>query len=85
MNYAIIVGGIVENVIWLSPANAADFPDAIATGNIPVAIGDKYEDGKFYRDGEELVSDADRYKNDLADMRAALAVLGVTNETEGTT
>lgn len=54
MNYALIENDIVTNLIWLHPMNAEEFPNAVSIENLPVAIGDTYEDGKFYRDGVEV-------------------------------
>lgn len=73
MNYALIVDGIVTNIIWLSPKNAEEFPNAVAFGNLPVQIGDTYENGKYYRDGELIQTNAEIYAE-------ALAILGVTEE-----
>lgn len=56
MNYALIENGIVENIIWLYPSNASDFPNAVALDDIPACIGDSYVDGAFYREGEKIVS-----------------------------
>jgi hypothetical protein len=69
MNYAWIENGIVANIIWLHPGNAADFPSAAPIGDIPAAIGDVYTDGVFYRDGERVLSIAEQ----LASAQAALA------------
>ena len=60
MNYALIEGGVVINIIWLSASNLRDFPDAINTGGLPVRVGDAYENGVFYRDGEKLLTEAER-------------------------
>lgn len=54
MNYALIENGIVTNIICLLPMNADEFPNAVATEGLPVDIGDTYEDGRFYRNGEEI-------------------------------
>lgn len=78
MRYAIITDGIVTNVIILYPGNAADFPTAVPCGDVPVAIGDAYIDGKFYRDGELLKSQMEVAIEDMEDMQAALTELGVT-------
>lgn len=56
MDYALIENGVVENIIWLYPQNAADFPNAVAMGDVPAAIGDRYTDGVFYRDGERVLT-----------------------------
>lgn len=54
MNYALIENGIVTNLIYLHPMNADEFPNAVEIGDLPIAIGDSYADGKFYRNGEEV-------------------------------
>ena len=56
MNYAIIKNEIVTNVIWLSPENANEFPDAVPMNDIPAIIGDSYIDGVFYRNGEKVLT-----------------------------
>lgn len=60
MNYALIENGTVINLIWLHPMNESEFPNAVSIGELPVMIGDSYVDGKFYREGEEVVIE---YKN----------------------
>ena len=79
MNYALIVDGVVENLIWLYPGNTDDFPEAIPTGDVPVAIGDAYADGVFYRNGERVLTREEQLQAEAADMKAALALLGVTD------
>lgn len=54
MDYALIENGIVTNIIYLHPMNADEFQDAVSTDGLPIQIGDTYENGKFYRDGEEI-------------------------------
>lgn len=54
MDYALIENGIVTNMIYLHPMNADEFQDAVPTSGLPIQIGDTYENGKFYRDGEEI-------------------------------
>ena len=56
MNYALIKNGVVTNVIWLHPANAAEFLNAVPMHDVPAAVGDNYVDGFFYRDGERILS-----------------------------
>lgn len=69
MNYALIENGIVTNLIWLHPGNAADFPGAVPLGDIPAAIGDTYANGVFWRGGVHVLSVAEQ----LAAAQAALA------------
>lgn len=78
MNYALIENGIITNVIWLHPGNAAEFPNAVALNDIPAGIGDTYENGVFYREGERVLTAAERMQAEMDDMKAALAELGVT-------
>lgn len=56
MNYALIEDGIVTNIIWLSYANASDFPNAVPYDNYYVCIGDTYDGEYFYRNGERLLN-----------------------------
>ena len=56
MNYAFVENGIVTNIVWLSPANAHKFPNAVKIDDIPAGIGDTYTDGKFYREGKLLLT-----------------------------
>lgn len=59
MKYAIIENIVVANIVELNPKNAADFPSAVISEEYPVNVGDTYENDKFYRDGEELLSNAE--------------------------
>lgn len=77
MNYALIENDIVTNIIWLYPGNASDFPNAVPCGDYPVAIGDTYTDGVFYRDGERLLTPVEQAQEENADMQEALNLLGV--------
>ena len=56
MTYSIVNNDVVENLIELSPQNAADFPNAVPVGDYPVAIGDSYIDGVFYRHGGPVLT-----------------------------
>jgi len=87
MKYAYIEDGAVTNLIWLYPHNESDFPNAVRTEDLSIHVGDTYEDGSFYRDGEKVISDLERAQSKLAemestvsDMTAALAELGVTDD-----
>lgn len=73
MRYAIIESGAVTNIIALRSSSAEDFPGAVALYDRPVGIGDSYRDGKFYRDGAEIMTAAE----ENATLRAALETLGV--------
>ena len=55
MTYALIENGVVTNIITLSPNNAHEFPNAVNIDDCPVQIGDTYEDGRFYRNGIDVL------------------------------
>ena len=82
MNYALIENGVVTNLIWLYPANAAEFPGAVPLGDVPAAIGDTWDGERFYRDGERVLTFAERMEKDAEDMRSALKLLGITGDSE---
>lgn len=78
-NMARIVDGIVVNVEWFSS-------ETVETENLknmedrPVEIGDTYQDGKFYRDGMEVLTPLEAAVAELTDARAALEILGVSTD-----
>ena len=80
MRYAIVTDGIVTNVIALNDRNANDFPNAVKLGDRPVGIGDTYTDGKFYRDGVEVLTPMEQAQAEIAEYKAALNTLGVETE-----
>lgn len=89
MKYAYVENGVVTNMMWLYPHNESDFPTAVRTEGLPVVVGDTYEDGVFYHEGEKVISDLERAMAKIAemevervDMKAALAELGVTDDAE---
>ena len=60
MNYALTENGIVTNIIWLYPGNAKDFPNAVPMNDRPVAIGDAWDGAEFYRNGEKVLTAAEK-------------------------
>ena len=75
MNYALIENGVVTNVIWLNPENAADFPDAVAMGETLAGIGDTWDGERFYRDGQRVLT----RNEEIRDMVDALLLLGAND------
>lgn len=55
-NMARIENGIVVNIEWRSD-NEPETEDLKNYDGFSIHIGDSYSDGKFYRDGEEVLSD----------------------------
>ena len=80
MRYALIDNGIVSNVIALNDRNASDFPTAVKLGDRPAGIGDTYTDGKFYRDGVEVLTPLEQAQAEIDAYKAALNELGVETE-----
>ena len=80
MRYALIESGIVTNVIALNDRNTSDFPAAVKLGDRPVGIGDTYTDGKFYRDGVEVLTPLEQAQVEITEYKAALHELGVETE-----
>ena len=78
--YALVEDGIVTNIISLDSRNASDFPNAIKTADRPVAIGDTYTDGKFYRDGNEVLTALEIVQLESETYKTALQILGVNTE-----
>lgn len=80
MRYALISNGIVVNVIWLNDKNAGDFPTAVKLGDRPVTMGDTYTGGKFYRDGEEVLTALEQAQTEIDSYKSALNEMGVETE-----
>ncbi len=70
-NMARIENGIVVNVEWCSDLTK-DTDSLVSCGDIPVGIGDSFEDGAFYRDGEKLLSYLDAAKLKIAEYEALI-------------
>jgi hypothetical protein len=72
MNYALIENGVVTNIIWLNPKNANEFLNAVGVGDRPVGIGDSYIEGKFFRNGEEVLTNEEKLANGIAELDEAI-------------
>lgn len=77
MNYALVENGVVINIIWLYETNADEFPGAVKLGERQVEIGDTYENGKFYRNGVEVLTAEEEAQLEAVTYAEALQVLGV--------
>lgn len=80
-NMAFVENGIVSNILWCS-GREPETDSLIDTADRPVAIGDSYESGKFYRNGEEVLTPLQAAMKRNAEYEAALseieAALGVS-------
>lgn len=84
---AVVNNGVVTNIIWCTD-NTPQTATWLNCDDRPVAIGDTYADGKFYRDGTEVLTPLEdaqaqveslsaqnaEYEATLAEIEAALGV-----------
>lgn len=66
-NMARLRAGMVVNIEWL-PDRTQETETLKEMGDVPAAVGDSWGNGKFYRNGEVLMSP-------MEDMANALAIL----------
>lgn len=81
---ALIENGVVANMLWCSNSEP-ETATLIDPADRPVAIGDTYSNGKFYRGGVEILTPLEEalkknaeYESALTEIEAALG-LGVNN------
>ena len=79
---ALIENGTVANMLWCSDSEP-ETESLINPADRPVAIGYTYSDGKFYRDGVEILTPLEEALKKNAEYEAALreieTALGVNN------
>lgn len=83
-----IIDGVVTNILWCSD-NTAQTDTLVDLEDRPVGIGSTYQDGKFYRDGIEVLTPLESALAEIAalraenaDMQSALKILEVTPDEE---
>ena len=69
---ALIENGAVANMLWCSDSEP-ETATLVNPADHPVAIGDTYSDGKFYRDGEEILTPLEEALKKNAEYEAALS------------
>lgn len=69
---ALIENGTITNMLWCS-ASEPETDALINPADRPVAIGDTYSNGKFYRDGEEILTPLEEALKKNAEYEAALS------------
>lgn len=69
---ALIENGTVANMLWCSDSEP-ETDTLIDPADRPVGIGDTYSDGKFYRDGEEILTPLEAAQKQNAEYEAALS------------
>ena len=76
-----IKNGTITNMLWCSDSEP-ETASLINPTDRPVAIGDTYSDGKFYRDGTEILTPLEEALKKNAEYEGALSeietALGVT-------
>ena len=79
---ALIENSTVTNMLWCS-ASEPETEFLINPADRPVAIGDTYSNGKFYRDGVEILTPLEEALKKNAEYEVALqeieTALGVNN------
>lgn len=68
---ALIENGSVINMLWCSDSEP-ETDTIINPADRPVAIGDTYSNGKFYRDGAEILTPLEEALKKNAEYEAAL-------------
>jgi len=69
---ALIENGTVANMLWCSDSEP-ETESLIDPADRPVGIGDTYSDGKFYRDGVEILTPLEAAQKQNAEYEAALS------------
>lgn len=65
MRYAMVIEGKVTNMIVMDKQNEQYFPSAVYIGDRPVDVGDVYSDGKFYRNGVEVLTELEEANKEI--------------------
>lgn len=69
---ALIKNGTITNMLWCSDSEP-ETASLINPADRPVGIGDTYSGGKFYRDGEEILTPPEEALKTNAEYEAALS------------
>ena len=71
-NMALLEQGAVINLLWCSDREP-ETERLIDCGERPVCLGDSYTNGKFYRDGQAVLSEAEALRARNAQLLDAMA------------
>jgi hypothetical protein len=67
-NMAFVENGIITNIIWCSDHTPATDTLIDPTGR-RIGIGDTYTDGKFYRDGVEVLTEVEELQAECVQLK----------------
>lgn len=71
-NMALLEQGAVINLLWCSNQEP-ESERLVDCGERPVCLGDSYTNGKFYRDGQAVLSEAEALRARNAQLLDAMA------------
>ena len=71
-NMALLKQGTVINLLWCSDQEP-ETERLVDCGERPVCLGDSYTNGKFYRDGQAVLSEAEALRARNAQLLDAMA------------
>lgn len=71
-NMALLEQGAVINLLWCSDQEP-ETERLVDCGERPVCLGDSYTNGKFYRDGQAVLSEAEALRARNAQLLDAMA------------
>ena len=71
-NMALLERGAVINLLWCSDQEP-ESERLVDCGERPVCLGDSYTNGKFYRDGQAVLSEAEALRARNAQLLDAMA------------
>lgn len=80
---ALIENGAVANMLWCSDSEP-ETATLVNPADRPVAIGDTYSDGKFYRAGEEILTPLEEALKENAEYKNLIASLSEVYENADT-
>lgn len=76
---ALIENGTVTNMLWCSDSEP-ETATLVNPADRPVDIGDTYSDGKFYRDGVEILTPLEEALKENAEYKNLIASLSEVYE-----
>lgn len=71
-NMALLEQGAVINLLWCSDQEP-ETERLVDCAELPVCLGDSYTNGKFYRDGQAVLSEAEALRARNAQLLDAMA------------